>query len=79
MLSGLKTGKSIGVFFSSWIRFSCILLGGMSQFLESAGGGNFLLMDFVTEGSVIFTSLGIKINYGEKYILLHYPEYICKN
>lgn len=30
---------------------------------ELAGGGILLLMDFVTVESVIFTSLGIKINY----------------
>lgn len=63
VLSGLKTGKSITGHFSYWIRFRCIFLGGVSQSLELTGGGILLLMDFVTEESVIFTSLGIKIEY----------------
>lgn len=58
-----KTGKSITVHFSYWIRFRCIFLGGVSQSLELTGSGNLLLMDFVTEESVIFASLGIKIDY----------------
>lgn len=64
MLSGLKAGKSIVVHFSSWVRFRCVFLGGIqSQYIELAGGGNLLLMDIVTVESVIFTSLGIKINH----------------
>lgn len=63
MLSELKTGKSITVHFSYWIRFRRIFLGGASQSLELTGDSNLLLMDFVTKESVIFTSLGIKIGY----------------
>lgn len=49
--------------FSSWIRFRYIFLGRMAQSVKLAGGGILLLLDFVTVESVIFTGLGIKINY----------------